>query len=310
VAPLRVAAQVTITAQDRSVEASSQSYGGLWDETQNPFFPDFEGPAQSFTNTASDAEAAPDTAPFSAAASTVDPPIVLLAPQGSATATQTSSLGTASIDASGSVDANGHSRPLTQGELDLANLYFHPPVPYNFGTLGDDEGGGSHFSVSFDVATPTPYALGASVGLSAAERETDDYPGFERTSGAAMVELTGPSGSVAAIAIDQLDFCPLFAPCVPGSDSLAAEGTLAPGSYTLSASASASAWGGCSELPGYTDFQCYAPAADGSFDLSLALGATPVPSLSPGGLLALASVLLASGATLRRTRRAGAAGNR
>jgi hypothetical protein len=301
VAPLRVSAQVTITAQDRSVEASSQSYGGLWDETQNPFFPDFEAPAQSFTNTAGDAEAAPDTAPFGATAATVDPAILILAPQGSATATQISSVGTASIDASGSVDANGHGRTLTQGELDLANSYLNPPAPYDFGILGDHDAGGSHFSASFDVATPTPYALTASVGLSAAERETDDIPGFEMTSGTALIELTGPSGSVAAIAIDQLDFCPPFAPCVPGSDALAAQGTLAPGSYTLSASVSASARGRCSELPGYTDFQCHAPAADGSFDLSLALGATPVPSLSPGGLLALASVLLASGATLRRT---------
>jgi hypothetical protein len=122
------------------------------------------------------------------------------------------------------------------------------------------------------------------------------------TWGTATVALTGPSGSVAALAIEQQDFCPLFAPCVPGSDSLDVQGTLAPGSYTLSASVSARARGQCNELPGYTDFQCHAPAAHGSFDLSLALDPAPVPSLSPPGLLALASLLFASGVALRRNR--------
>jgi hypothetical protein len=151
--------------------------------------------------------------------------------------------------------------------------------------------------VSFDVATPTPYTLTASVGLSALQWEIE-FPGFELTSAAASVELAGPSGSVAAVSVDQLDFC--SGSCGPGSDSLAAEGILAPGSYTLSARIDASAWGRCSEVPGYSSFQCYAPTADGSFDLSLALGAAPVPLLSPSGTLALAALLLSSGACLRR----------
>lgn len=296
--PLRAAGQAAITAQDRSVDAASESFGSIWQENQNPFFPDFEGPALTLTEDASDAAAAPGAGPFDATASSVDPLLLIVAPQGSAMAAQTSALGPAAFTASGSFSANAHSRTLTPSELAAATTFFHPPVPYDFGILSDDEQAASGFSVSFTVSSPTPYTLDASAAVSALEFIVP-IQGFELTAAAVDVELAGPSGVVASLSLDQLAFCDSQS-CFPGSDALQAQGTLAPGGYTLSASATGTALGTCTEVPGFTSFQCYVPAAGGSFELSLALDPAAVPGLPADALALLATALAGSGAALGR----------
>jgi hypothetical protein len=297
---LPASGQVGVTAQDRSVAASSQSRVSLWQENQNPFFPDFEAAAVSVPQTANDSEAAPGAGPFDATASTADPTVLFLAPAGSATASQISSLGASGSTASGSFSAVGHSRTLTQQELAFATGLLQPPVPYDFGMLTDHEQAGSDFSATFQVSSPTPYTLDATVAVSALQFIVP-LVGFEITSASASVELVGPSGVVASVAIEQLDFCGVEE-CFPGSDSVQAEGILDPGSYTLEAHAAGSATGTCTELPGYTPFECHTSSADGSFSLSLALGSPPVPSFSPPGLALLAAALGALGIARCRQR--------
>jgi len=300
-APLRAAGQAAVTAQDRSVDAASESFGSLWQENQNPFFPDFEGPALSLTEDASDAAAAPGAGPFDATASSVDPPLLIVAPQGSATAAQTSTLDPAAFTASGSFSADAHSRTLTPTELSTATAFLDPPVPYDFGILSDGEQAASDFSVSFTVSSPTPYALDASATVSALEFIVP-IEGFELTTATVDVELAGPSGVVASLSVDQLAFCDSQS-CFPGSDALQAQGALAPGGYTLSASATGTALGTCTEVPGFTPFQCYVPTAGGSFELSLALDAAALPALPAGGLALLATALAGSGAASTGSRR-------
>jgi hypothetical protein len=296
-APAPAAAQLSYTDEDRSVETSSRSSGALWDTGSNPFFPDFDPPVLTLTDTATDSAAAPGSSPFGASVATSDPLLLALAPEGSATASQTSSLSASQAVASGSVTGIGHSRTLTQAELDLANFYFSPSVPFDFGTLGDEEDASADFSATFDVASATPYRLTGSLALSAAER-VEDTPGYEITYATGSIVLTGPEGVVASVALDQADSCGFTGPCLPSSDDLDVEGTLAPGSYTLSARVGGVALGGCTEV---THFACYAPGVGGSFDLALTLGPPPFPSLPLSGLLSLAAALAAAGrAPLRR----------
>lgn len=293
-APHAASAQLAITSQDRSVVAESESRGELWDESQTPFFPDYEFPIESFTATAQDDEVASDSEPFDAVASTIDPPVQGLAPQGTASSTQTSSLAESVLAASGSFSTQAHSRTLTQAELDLANLFLAPLVPFNLGILSSYESAGSHYEVGFDLVTALPYTISATADLSATERLVEVF-GWEQTSGVVSVELVGPSGVVTAMTVDQHVFCGFDGPCLPASGALDESGTLPPGHYTLTASIVGSAFGTCTEVPGMTPFECHTPAADGSFDVVLSFSAPSVPSSTRATSVLLVTLLLALG---------------
>lgn len=294
-------AQASFTSQSRSVSATSHSDGALWDESQNPFFPDFDPPAMTFFDDASDDEAAADYTDFDPSASTVDPPLLIIAPGGSSDATQSSSLTPLRIDASGSFSQIGHSRLLTEQEIALANGFLNPPIPYWSGLIGDFGTASSSFAVSFDLAQATPYDLNADLALSGGVR-IDFFEGFEITSGSVELVLTGPSGVVAHALVGAFDDCPPAAPCNPVADGVALSGVLVPGAYTLSVDLEGSALGLCTEV---LLFECHSPTADGSFDVSLRLGAA-APALPPGGLFALAVCVASLGAIAPR-RASGAA---
>jgi hypothetical protein len=296
--PLASSAQVAFTAQDRSANASSRSFGDLWDENSNPFFPDFDGPVWSISDEATDTATASDFGPFDDGATTLDPSLSGFAPNGSAMASQDSAIAQTRITADGGFALAGHSRTLTQGELDLINAFLMPAVPFDFGILSDEENGSSSFSLSFDLTSPTPYTLNGSLALSAAVRMAE-FQGFEITTASASIALTGPSGEVASVAIDQADFCDDAVPCVPGADSIDVQGVLDPGSYTLAASVTGTALGGCNEI---TVFTCYTPGADGSFGLALTLEPPPVPALPPVAALLAAAALAASARSALRSR--------
>lgn len=287
-------AQLGITDQQRTLSAASTSYGALWDENANPFFPDLDPPTLSFEENAADVRSAPDFGPFEQTASTVDPFILILAPQGSVQSFQSSTLSPVAIHASSSVGVVAHSRTLTATELSQANAYFQPAVPYDFGTLGDSEGGVSELSVDFVVSEAQPFTLSASVFVSEAEA----VGGFELTSAGVVVVLVGPSGAVASVGADQSGVCPGLGACSTGFDSVEVSGVLEPGSYTLTAGANVGAGGSCLEIG---SFACHAPTADGSFEVSLATP-TGVPALSADArLLVVAAIAILGGFALPRS---------
>lgn len=292
-APRTADAQASFTAQDRSVDATSRSLGGLWDILSSPFFPDFDPPTTTFEEVALDSASAPDLTPFSATASTVDPPLLAVSPDGSASATQTSTLTPSLIDAAGSFSLVGHSRTLTQQELDLANAFLNPPIPYGLGLLDDEENGGSSFSVDFDVALATPYSLTGSLGISPVEFADGLFP---ITAASAAITLSGgPQGLLVFASIAQEGLCDP-GPCT--GDTLDVQGVLQPGSYTLTAHADGSAQGLCIDIVSFT---CHTPTASGSFDLTLALSSTPVPALPPMAV-PLAALLLGGVGTVQLRR--------
>lgn len=289
--PSLAGAQASFTAQQRSVEATSHSSGNLWATGTNPFFPDFDGPSATYTANHADDALAPAFGSFSETA-TSDAPLLqgFIGPAASASGSQTSSLAPQLITASGSFAADSDSFTLSQQELDLINLFLEPPIPYNFGIVGGDENGGSSFSVSFTLAQPTPYHLVASVDISEGVLVEGVIP---ITNGVASIELTGPSGPVQALSVLNWGG--------PYSDSVDATGVLPAGSYTLTADASGSAQGTCTEV---NIFACYTSSTTGSFDLSLSLDtppAVPGPSRLAAALLGVALAAIGA-AALRRAR--------
>jgi hypothetical protein len=281
-------AQVSFAAQQRSVEATSHSGGNLWATGTNPFSPDFDPATATYSADHSDDAQAPDFAGFDETASSPAPLLQgLIGPAASASASQTSSLSASLIAASGSFAADGDSYTIPPATLNLINSFLMPPVPYNFGIIDGTEVGDSQFSVQFDVAVPTPFHLTGSISAS----EWQTVEGLFGIAGAsASISLTGPSGSVAAVT--------LSLPLTPSSDSIDESGTLAPGSYTLSANASGSAFGLCFET---ATFVCYDPSSSGSFDLALSLGGAPeVPGPSRLSAALLGVALAAIGAAALR----------
>lgn len=290
----RGAVGVVHVAEPQRVELVDEQHG-LWDLNSNPFFPDYDPPTLPLTALATDDQAAPDFGSFDETASTLDPTLVVIAPLGSASGSQTSSLGPSQIAATGSFSAVSHSRTLTQLELDFANGFFNPPVPFFLGTLGDVETGESNLSASFDLERRTAFDLSASLALSPLERLEGIF-GNEVTSGFASVTLTGPSGVVASAAINQFEDC-LESPCLPVFAALDVAGQLDPGSYTLDIALSGSATGICADIIGLV---CYTPTSDGSFDVTLDLGPIPVPALPLLGVFGIFGALAGTGGSALR----------
>jgi hypothetical protein len=297
--PAPVTAQASFTAQQRSVEATSQSHELLWQTGTNPFFPDFDPPTASYTANHSDDAQAPGFAGFHETASSPAPLFQgFIGPAASASTSQTSSLAANRIAASGRFSARADSYTIPQLALTAINFTLMPPVPYNFGIIDGSETGDSQFSVQFDLAEPTPFHLTGSVAVSA--MEIIPVALIPMTSSVTSISLTGPSGSVA-----QLDLAQPFDPFdpQPATDSLDVQGMLAPGSYTLSAHATGSAESLCFEDIGLV---CYHPSSSGSFQLKLLLGSfdVPGPSRLAGALLGVALAAIGAAALRRAGRRA------
>jgi hypothetical protein len=285
--PAAGSAQVQLTSQQRRVEAVSHSDGDLWLSDSDPYV---DPPDLSLDPEEIDEVSAADFGSFSESANSNDPRWVShLAMDGTATASQTSSLSASQLSASGSFAGTTDSYEVTGFDLSLTNLELGPPN-YAIAYSGDQETATSSFTVGFDVVRPTSFHLTGGLSLSAAML-VGTGSGFPVSSGQAFLELRRDGGAVvAAIAIEQSPGCGAF--CVPLSDSIDTAGILAPGSYTLTAEATGTATGICH--PGVA-FLCVQPPVEGSFDVALGLDATPVPALDATGLTALAICLACGG---------------
>jgi hypothetical protein len=277
--PAFAAADVSFTAQEREVATHSHSALGLWQQGSNPMSSD---PTAAYTANDDHGTAAPDFAPFSATVTSTAPPVVGPAVrEGSASASQTSSLQPQAITASADVSASGDAFFLDSSVIAALNALLLPPVPYFFGYMSGNESAGSQLTVEFELSEPTPYHLTGSLVAG---------PGFvgfpsQFFSSSASVQLDGPSGTVES---DQAFSCGC-------EHELDRAGILAPGSYTLLLSAG-------SHVAPFCDFvSCNAYATHASFDVNLSLaGVAVVPGPSRGMLALLGLALAALGAAALR----------
>lgn len=271
-------ANVSFTAQSRSVDASSESIADLWELGTNPFFPDFDPPSLTQTALNTDDVAAPDFGAFTATASTTDPGVPLVPTSGTAAADQVSTLAGSSISATGDYDATTDAYSI--GAPTLATISLFLGTTYNFGIARDRETGRSSFSVDFDVASEQEFHLMASGSVS-------DTGGFliGDTTGLVSVELRESGGPVlASLSLDQMT-------CFPScSDSIDLDLALPAGSYVLSAEAEGTATGQCLDVGG--GLTCFTPTSTGSFELALT-AAPPVPAVGVFGRFGLAAALAA-----------------
>ena len=281
--------------QTRTLEASSTSRGNLWDESQNPFFPDFHQPIFVYPVASSDDAAAPDFTPWTASVQTQDPALPLVpAPSGAAQASQDSLLSAGLIELSGEAQVDTDSYLMTVAQVQQIDAFVNPPVPFFFGTVDDTEEARSHSSVSFEVLESTPYTLTGALAWSAATPPPGSIPGDGVVQG--FIELAEQGGAV--LARTELDCVPDL--CWVLDPPLDQSGTLAPGTYVFSAEIHTSGGGYCYDAGTLT---CFMPSIDGSFDAQLNLGGgAPVPALGSGATLALALGL--AGLGWRLTRRA------
>jgi len=213
----------------------------------------------------SDAETAPDLADWSATAAVPEFPAT------SASLSSTTSPITLSAQGSRSAFARG----ILSADI--------PFVQFTMG--GEDHDTSSHYEVSFDLSEATRYSL---VGTLTA------YTDFPWSSGQSSVSLTGPGGIVVSTDLvvprDCGEFeCNLETPA-------AAEGLLAPGTYTLTAATQAHTVG----------LHRYSENSSGSFQVSLTL-VPAVPLLPPAAAVLLAALLGAAPLVRRRVAPPGAA---
>lgn len=282
--PVLAAAQATFTAQEREVSTASQSDLFLWQQGTNPQ----TDPATATYNANDDHQtSAPDFAPFAETVSSTAPPVVGPAVRdGDASASQTSSLGPNAITASGSASMSGNALLYFPGSevISALNAVLQPPVPYFFGYLDGEEGGGSSLTVTFELTEPTPYHL---VGSLTAGPGNVGFPSLFFSS-SALVALSGPSGTVLSQDVFSCD-------C---EEELDYQGVLAPGSYTLTLDASAYGAPFCDPFT----LSCTTYGTDAAFDVNLSLAGAPVVPGPSQGVVALLGVVLAAigAAALRR----------
>lgn len=254
--PAASAVGFDVTSQDRSVEVAS---------TLNTLqcMPPPSGctPIAPPVNS-SDSESAPGFSPFVATASL----------PGGYTATQDSSLSTASISAQGSALHSG------------AGAYFSPPPGGAHVTNGSSD---SHFEVAFDVDAPTPYRLHGSVSAN----------GGLSANTVSQIRLRTAGGTLIEEVVAATDYNCQDSGCAQvGPLPIHRVDVLAPGSYVLEASSAGSA------SPFFFALQFFSLASTGSYDVTLAL--VEVPALPPFALGGLALALsLAAAPFLARTRR-------
>jgi len=275
--PALAAAQASFTSQQRFVRATSESTAMVWKQGTSPFPPNLDPPAASFTENGADETQSPGFDSFMASASSVAPAAVgPVVPDASATASQTSSLAPGQVTASGRFSADADSGSISAPQIAALNALLQPPVPYIGGFVGSSEIAVTGFSVDFTLSEPTAYHLVGNVAHTPGTIGQVPHVAV----GAASIELTGPSGSVASVSLTP----------VGGSEDLDVEGLLAPGSYTLHADGSGGAFGSCNLVA------CVDPTMSGSFELSLSLGAAAVPGPSRGAVALLGCLLAAIGA--------------
>jgi hypothetical protein len=284
-------AELSFTAQDRSVSASSESIVDLWEVGTTPVFPDFDPPSLTQTAPTTDDDAAPGFDPYDATASSADSPVAIIAPpSGTASATQTSSLDPASISATGSFETGGDA--YTLDALTLSYISSFLGTDYDFGIARDQESGESSFSVDFEVTDGAVYHLDASVSLS----PVGGFLPGDTTGNVAVLLLDSESSFVAGVSINQSECYP--DPCTSAVEE---DITLAPGSYEIVAVATGSATGQCLDVGG--GITCFSPAATASFEVGLEEVAAVPASGAVGRLLIGVGVLL--GARSWRSAQAG-----
>ena len=279
--------EVTLDAQQRSVEADSVSEAWLWQTGSVPLFPDFDPPTDTIDVPAANSVTATDFSPFVESAATSDPPIVILPFGGSASSDQDSTLSTSSIEASGSFANAADAFFLEEWVLAQAEILLMPPQPFIFGIGASQDTSSSVLEVDFTVDAPTQYELSGDLALSAPVGFAT-APVLLLTTAQAVLELRDSGGiPIAGTTIDQ---------SVSVSANVADSRLLLPGSYTLVASVAGTSVGGYVDVIG---LEITAGSASGSFDATLALTPVPnVPSL-PVGAVPVLWLALASLAVLR-----------
>jgi hypothetical protein len=279
--PALAAAQASFTSQQRFVRATSESTALLWKQGTSPFPPNNDPPAATFIENGADETQSPGFGSFTASASSVAPAAVgPVVPDASAAASQTSSLAPSEVTASGSFSADADSESISPAQIAALNALLLPPIPYIGGFVQSSETAVTEFSVDFTLSEPTLYHLVGNVAHTPGTIGQVPHVAV----GAASIELTGPSGSVASVSLSP----------VGGSEDLDVEGVLASGSYTLHADGSSGAFGRCDLVA------CVDPTLSGSFELRLTLAAAVVPGPSRAAAALLGLLLAASGAAALR----------
>jgi len=280
------------TAQARSIQVTSTSYGNLWDQSQNPFFPDFDGPIYVYSVPTSLTFSAVDLQPFAQSRSSSDPGVPIVGtPDGTAQASQSSSIAPLLVQAEGAVASSTDSYLMTVTQIGQVNALLNPPVPYFYGNVSDAEIARSSFSVTFDVVVPTAFSLTGSLDFLFEPPAPGSIP-YDVTI-AGFIDLSAQGGPI--VAHGEIE-CAL-PECFTYEPSVDVQGMLAPGTYVLSAQIESSAASYCYDSGTLT---CYEPGGSGGFAVELATEPPAVPALGLWGGVALASVLgaTASGCTL------------
>jgi hypothetical protein len=283
-----LAQPVQIVGQSRSVEAASTTFGNLWHENQNPFFPDFDQPGYQQSYPTSDQATAGHLMSWTDSAATQDPPAPIVGSlSGSALATQDSDLSPFLVEATGTVEIVTDSYLMTPAEVQLIDSLLNPPVPFFFGTVDDNESARSHHTVTFDVAATTPYALSGALAFDFLPPAQGSIPGDVLLRG--FIELAESGGPVIGRA--EIDCSSAY--CSVLDPTLDSSGSLAPGTYVLSAEIEGFGAGYCYDAGTLT---CFMPGGDASFTATLTLGGgPPVPALGGAGRLLLALGVAALG---------------
>lgn len=198
--------------------------------------------------------------------------------------TQTSSITTASVSATGADQSNGSAAELT----DPCCLFVLQSV-----TPSTD----NDFAVTVDLDVPTDYTFQASGWV---EHPDPNFP----VVGAASLDIgfDGPSGSIATMHASFDPGCsvsPSFGVCRVEPTPIALSGTLPAGTYVINVHLETSASGNW--LPSTGTINGF---ASGAYDVTLALlPGTPVPVLGPAGVGALATLLASVGCWAGRRNR-------
>jgi hypothetical protein len=229
-----------------------------------PFLDPLCEPDSSTTTTDGDQHGAPDANPWSATAS--------LAAFPDTWASQDSAIGADAITASGS-------------HAGVSSYSNSGGFPITF--VSEDHTSGSDFSVTFQLLESHGFQLSGSVTTE----------GGLLSSSQAFVRLRGPGAAVVAeVEVASDPGCADPSCATVGPEPLDATGVLAPGTYTLEASAGGTAAGTHSPSGSFGSSQ------SGAFDLTLQLSPPAVPALPPSAAALLATALAGvAGVAIRRS---------
>jgi hypothetical protein len=269
------AAEITPTAQTRTVSGTCTFTENYWLPTSNFFFPDFDPPdfvrphpngPLSFT--------APDFSPWG--------PTLYVVETGQVVDAFTKVDQDSRIDPYAIVASGGHETVLDGS----AGTWSPPATPYNFNMISTSFDSSSDFSTTFTLDEATPYRLHGQLD------HTPSVAFLAYVIGGASVRLSDAGGTIHEAAIGG---APCEFGCDDWSEAFDFHGVLPAGTYTLEAEANGHGESICADVGG--GLTCFQPAGTGTFDVEFSIAAQ-VPAVGAPWAFALAFALAAIG---RRT---------